>query len=283
MEPITTAVAASLGAKEVVAEGSKVGGRLLERLLGESVDVIGSQWAEGLRQKNLQRLLNKTEARANSANPGTVPPRLASQVFDAAQYADEELMAEYFSGVLASARTGNGGNDGGVSWSALISRLSSDQVRLHYLIYSTIRKNAFDSNFKRSSELHDEKVLLPLADIIRACDFDSNHVNRFADAVDGLMRENLISTGYSYGPLDQVQEEYPQDKVLEAPFDRAIRVGLTVHGIRLFIWGLGHGQGDVDEYLNPSAEMNLVDADASPLTISSGGFYKDFLHPKGAN
>lgn len=275
-----TAVAASLGADAVVAEGAKVGGRLLERLLGESVDVIGSQWAEGLRQKNLQRLLKKTEARASSANPGTVPPRHASQVFEAAQYADEELMAEYFSGVLASARNGSGGNDGGVSWSALISRLSSDQVRLHYLIYSTMRKYAFDSEFKRSNELHDEQVLLPLDETALACDFDSDHVNRFADAIDGLMRENLIATGYSYGPLEGVQEEYPKDKVLVAPFKTAIRIGLTVHGIRLFVWGSGHGQDGVNQYLNPSVEMNLVNADASPLVISKGGFYKDFLCPK---
>jgi hypothetical protein len=281
MEPVgMTAVAASLGADAVVAEGAQVGGRLLERLLGESVDVIGSQWAEGLRQKNLQRLLKKTEARASSANPGTVPPRLASQVFEAAQYADEELMAEYFSGVPASARNGNGGNDGGVSWSALISRLSSDQVRLHYLIYSTMRKYAFDSEFELSNKLHDKKVLLPLDEILQACDFDSDHANRFADAVDGLMREGLIATGYSYGPLEGVQEEYPKDKVLVAPFKSAIRIALTVHGVRLFVWGSGHGQGGVDQYLNPSAEMNLVDADASPFIISRGGFYNDFLCPK---
>jgi hypothetical protein len=284
MEPLSIA-AAALGraADPAASEGIKVSGRLLERLVGPGVDELSQQWASHLRQKNLQRLLKKSDARAQGAAPGTVPPRLASQVFEAAQFADDELMAEYFSGVLSSSRDETGGNDAGVSWAALIARLSSDQIRLHYLIYSCIRPAAIARGVERVNKLHSEKVLIALTELLVGFQLSPNVVNRFADAIDGLMREGLIGDGYSYGPLQGVKEEYAKDMLLVAPFDRALRVGLSIHGMRLFVWGLGSGQIGIGEYINPTTVLQVVDASAALPIVPRAGLYEDFLQPVGSS
>lgn len=264
-----------------VDEGARVAGNLLQRLLGPSADVIGQDWAAAISRRNLQRLLKKTEARSKGENPGIVPPRVASQVFEAAQYADAELISEYLSGILASSRDGQGSNDAGVSWSSLVSRLSSDQVRLHYLFYASMREATIIAGVERASELHGKDALLPLQELVYKCDFGVDVKNRLSDAIDGLMREDLISDSYGYGSIEQVEQlDHHPGKVLHAPFDRAMRFGMTIHGIRLCVWGLGQASLGTDAYSDGSVNMELVDAELLPSPIVVGGFYDDFLIPE---
>jgi hypothetical protein len=48
---------------------------------------------------------------------------------------DNEVLVEYLSGVLASSRTSDGQDDSGISWSSLLSTMSSVQIRAHFLLY----------------------------------------------------------------------------------------------------------------------------------------------------
>ena len=277
MDPVSTAAAMAARAVDpTAAEAAKVGGRLLERLVGPSVDALGLQWADRLRERNLVRLLRKTQAREGE-NPGTVSTRLAAQVFEAAQYADNEMVAEYLSGVLASSRAEGGGSDGGISWSALIARLSSDQLALHFQIYSSVREPLIYSQPENANKLHSVEVLIPLDELWESLNYGERGDVRLADAVDGLMREGLIGDGYAYGGMENVAVSSPQHGArLIAPFERGFRVIVSIHGIRLFLWGLGHGQGSIEQYIDPGVILEPAESESALATVTGAGIYQSF-------
>lgn len=259
------------------AEAAKVANNLLTRLLGPSADLVGAQWAEALRQKNLERLLRKTEKRAGATNnPGIANPRLASQVFEAAQFADDEVVAEYLSGVLASSRDTEGRNDSGVGWSALVNRMSSDQLKLHYLVYASTRSSLIDFGPENANALNEEELLLDLNAILANMRIEtSDGINRFADALDGLMREGLIDDTYAYGPIDSITESRGKHgKYLHTPIKFGLHVGATIHGIRLFLWGMGLGRGSVDQYLDGAVVMEPAEVEGSLKLVEAGAYRK---------
>lgn len=263
---------------------AKETGSVLARLFGPSADVMGTHWADQLREKNLNRLLRKTEKRAKEAeekgeDPGYANPRVASQVFEAAQYSDQEVVAEYLSGVLSSSRDATGQSDNGVSWSGLVSRLSSDQLKVHYMIYASVRTPAQANPPAKVNLLHLKEVVLPLDPIRLGGGFDSPVA--FSDAVNGLMREGLIGDGYSYGPRESVFEEHLKNHSVTYPHEfAAFRLVLTIHGIRLFLWGVGAGGMANDAYIDSSLILQPVEADGMPSVVEPTGFLDDYLSPK---
>lgn len=246
-------------------EGVKSASNLLQRLLGPTADVIGADWADRLKQRNLERLLRKTEERAKGrSEPGYTSPRLAAATFEAAYYAEDEIVSEYLSGILTASRSADGGNDAGISWSSLVSRLSSDQLKLHYLIYSGARRMATRKSLTNSTEIHSREILLPVVDVVLGMGLPGPRKSRFWDALDGLEREGLILDGYAWGgedfmrmnPGNRIKKE---GFVLKLPFTPALRICLSIHGLRLFTWAMNRGTLDVGDYFDPDASFGLVD------------------------
>ncbi|MCJ1688623.1 hypothetical protein [Rathayibacter sp. VKM Ac-2927] len=279
VDPISTAAigAAAHVARSASDEGTKVAGGLITRLLGPSADILGANWAEQLRERNMQRLLAKTEKRArkkeeSGKNPGIANPRVASQVFESAQYADGEVVAEYLSGVLASSRSATGEGDAGVAWSTVVSRLSSDQLAMHYVIYASARPLVIDQRYSRANDVHQLEVILPLLEMLASLGMvgpnSEPKVERFSDALDGLMREGLLEVGYRYGEVVHTFEsELASGRTIVAPLTHAVRVNLSIHGMRLFVWGNGAGELGPTAYLDQAVELQAVDPQEAPTLL----------------
>ena len=110
----------------------------LARVLGPSADAVG----EALRRyteyqlRNVQRIVECADAKASSLEEGAkVNVRVAHVVLTDGSYCDDELVANYLGGLLAGSRSPEGGDDRAVSWSKIVTSLSSLQVRAHYLLY----------------------------------------------------------------------------------------------------------------------------------------------------
>ncbi|WP_146245793.1 MULTISPECIES: DUF4393 domain-containing protein [unclassified Curtobacterium] len=278
VEPGAVAGAVARATDEAAAEGAKVAGNLLTRLLGPSADVVGADWAEKLRRHNLERLLKKTQTHADrdgASEPGFATPRLAASTFEVAQYADEEIISEYLSGVLSSSRNPTGGNDSGIPWSAIISRMSSDQLKLHYLIYSSCREDLIQLGKDKANQLHQTDILLATEDVFARLELNRANFYRLSDAIDGLMREGLIDStfGYAFGPIAVLAEQQRKyGNSLAADFASGIRLSISIHGIRLFLWGLGRGDGLVDQYIDKNVALAPADAQPNLLPVRGGAY-----------
>jgi hypothetical protein len=121
---------------------------LLERLLGPTFDVLGEALAERTeaRMRNLNRIAEKATRKAEAGRMlGLVNARVAERVIADGSVWDDELAAEYYSGLLAGSRTIDGRDDRAVYWASVVSGMSSTQLRLHFILYRELVMNAAPS------------------------------------------------------------------------------------------------------------------------------------------
>lgn len=130
MDPLTVSAAA------VGAYLSKDG---VTRLLGPSADYLGGELKDLVQksQRNLASVFQRAERKCGPKleEDGAVNPRVLKHIYDEARFSDDDLLAEYFAGVLASSRTKDGKDDRGVYYSQIVKALSVYQTRMHYFFY----------------------------------------------------------------------------------------------------------------------------------------------------
>jgi len=112
--------------------------KAIGRVIGPAVDEI----AEALRAytafrlRNVQRIAERAEAKQlKTGRKGNVPPRLAHRILEEGSYCDDELMTEYLGGLLAGSRSPSGRDDRAATLCALVTSMSTLQVRAHYILY----------------------------------------------------------------------------------------------------------------------------------------------------
>ena len=130
--------------------GAAIGSaRVVEKMLGPTADYLGDgikYWTEK-RVHNIGRIFEHARIKLGSKidDEGSVHPKVLRGVLDDGSFCDDELAAEYFGGVLASSRSEVSRDDRGASFVALVSRLTTYQIRTHFFFYSLI-KSIFDGD-----------------------------------------------------------------------------------------------------------------------------------------
>lgn len=98
-------------------------------MLGPTADYIG----EGIksltekRTENLKRIFRRAYEKLNNqmTSTCTVPPRVLRCILDEGGYVDNELAAEYFSGVLAASKSDRARDDRSITILKLLSSMSN--------------------------------------------------------------------------------------------------------------------------------------------------------------
>ena len=214
-----------------------------KRLLGPSFDLMGEGIKSGLlnRRSNIHRVAERADAKTNTHTPGSIPPRVAADVFDKAQWADDEFVAEYLSGVLASSRSDDGRDDRGIVWTSLVGRLSSDSLRLHYAIFSALRAKLRGKDVDYMGQWTQRHLVLNYYDLLPGLEFEFNQdgIRRLLDAAYVLEREGLIS-GMTHGSAEHFTGVPYRDYVLP-DFGDIFMTATTIEGCNLFLYGHGYG------------------------------------------
>lgn len=220
---------------------------LVLKVLGPTADYLGEStrdWTER-RAHNVRSVFERAGRKLGDAlhESGTVPPRVLKGVLQEGQFAEDALMAEYLGGVLAASRTPSGGDDRPAAMSALIGRLSTAQLRFHYLVYagaraSLQRRVAEDSlvNLYQADERRGQRVYVPMEAIDSALRLDeSADASVIPHCVYGLIRENLLDDVFDGGGGDHLRSKF--GRVLDAGYVLTlsivgIELFMTAHGIR---------------------------------------------------
>jgi hypothetical protein len=132
-----------IGSALAILASASVTKPMLERLLGPTFDYLG----DGLRDltekraRNIGNIVMKAIQKTEELGAeGEVPPRVIKNVFDDGSFSDDQIVAEYLGGVLASSKSPGGRDDRGVALSDLVNRLSAYTLRTHYILYLAARK-----------------------------------------------------------------------------------------------------------------------------------------------
>lgn len=237
MDPLTGAATA----KTIDSVGQE-GTRLLGRVLGPSADVLGEAlagWTER-RMDNVRNIALRADRKAHGRR-GAVNPRVANRILDDGSYVDDEVMAEYYAGILASSKTPDGHDDMGQPWVALVAALSSAQIRLHYVLYRAWARELFDSPLSLNFGEGRSQAFLraEVSDVLVAIGSLSSDVNGvLTHAVTGLVRAGLIADNYRWGaPKNHASRWLAELEVVPTP------AGMDLYG-----WAVGHGMTSPDAF-----------------------------------
>lgn len=250
--------------------GSAIGSaKILEKILGPTSEYIGEQLKEWTAKKiaNTGNIFKNAEKKLGDGinKEGKVPPKVLKGILEDGAWCEEELQVEYFGGVLASSRSGISRDDRGAYFVSLISRLSTYQLRSHYLFYHLFKQqfDGEDININEGSKWSNLQMFIPFYTFYNSMDFTeeeaSNWGNILSHAIWGLNKEELL-TGFSYGNVDYIKTKFSEAKT------GGIIYQPTKIGVELFMWAYGYGQKDPNDFF----KQELQFLNEQKLTIGEG-------------
>lgn len=201
--------------------GTAIGSaKVVEKILGPTTDYLGEGlklWTQK-RVENTSRIFKRAQVLlGDDLNlPGAVPPKVLHGILNQGSFCDDELAAQYFGGVLASSRTAITRDDRGVSFVALLGRLSTYQIRTHFILYHSIRSLFLGSetNIATSEGRHGVRTFIPYAVYVPAMAFTEQEdvASILTHAMFGLARESLVEQNFNFGNveyIEYIQRYYP--------------------------------------------------------------------------
>ncbi len=224
------------------AVATALGSKLLYDVCGPSAKYIGGELATYAEAgvNNLKRIFTIAAERikALGKSEGQVPPRLLKNILMEGYFCEDELGAQYLGGVLASGKSPVSRDDRAVSHCALVTSLSSYQIRTHYLLYSSIltfRDDAVAHILDWVRRGHGATVLINAAEYNEAMEFTAHEDPKQLSehAFIGLQQKGLVEEGVSIiNPNPKIRSQPPAHFRFFRP---------TTAGVELFLWGLGVG------------------------------------------
>lgn len=227
---------------------------LAKKLFGSTASYIGEE-LKLLAQNRLQNVFNifkrldEKKADTGSEFKG-VSPRMLERVINEGSYCEDSVMQDYYAGLLMSSESEFRVDDKGVFYQSIINRLSSMQVRAHYVIYQTASElyHSFpyaEINFQNRnspSELLTYVGYMDFFDAINPQDYTFETFQlELRHIIAGLKKEGLIDY---YTIQDVEYKNIKKTCFLYTP---------TFDGIELFMWGQGQGKFFVQDFFNGNA------------------------------
>lgn len=236
--------------------------KLVEKILGPSAEYIGEQLKSWTQKKveNLSNIFTNAENKLGDRinEEGSVSPKVLKEVLDEGAWCEERLQTEYFGGVLASSRTGISRDDRGAYFAKLISRLSSYQLRLHYMIYHNIRHLFLGKEFNVGlpEERRKMEIYVSITSYFQSMDFEKEEIDNWNSilihSIWGLDKDNLIST-FSYGGVDHLKDKYSDVK------EYGFIIQPSQLGIELYLWAYGLGISSCETIFKPSVKIDPIE------------------------
>jgi hypothetical protein len=237
---------------------------LIIKLLGPTVEYLGESGAAFTKKRieNIKRIFSKAERKlGNKLNePGGVPPKILKGILDDGGFCEDEISAEYYGGVLASSRSGVSRDDRAVVFLTLLSRMSSYQIRTHYILYSSFWKVHKGRKINIGIDIERDQLgtSIPFLEYCDAMDFSDNESIPIilsiilSHAVHGLYREGLIGNFDSTGP----KYDEPKNK-------SGITFFPTASGFELYLFA----QGISDKPIATILESNIAISTISDISL----------------
>lgn len=249
-------------------EASKTVGELFTRLVGATVDEMGIDMRDRYRQRRMKKLVEKAARKAQMNTHDLIPSRVVAGAFEAIEWSDDEFLAEYLSGVLASSRTHEGQDDRGVTWIALLRSMSSTQIKIHFILYSAARRIILENDAGQYAWSQwtfffpDEHMYGDLGEQFRDSPTEPGGVeidpSGLYEALYGLVSADLIAElkhgnkevfdSISWPGLDPHRRSFPDGG--------GFAYELTPRGIQLFLHAHGQGQHWVSALASPQVNLD---------------------------
>ena len=222
-----------------------------KKILGPTAEYIGEglqKWTEH-RVHNVRRIFDNAARKLGGEidEEGAVPPRVLGRILDEGSYSADAIATDYLGGILASSRSGISRDDRGVTFVALVARLSAYELRTHYILYAAGSRGLVGStaNFGLSSDRDATRLFLDMDVYQEAMDLveteDLNLV--LSHAIHGLKTAGLIDPWFGTGDTDTLRRQH---RFIPSP---GIIYQLSPLGIELFLWAHALPNQNINHFL----------------------------------
>lgn len=189
---------------------------LVGKVLGPTADYIGEgvrDWTERS-TGNVKAVFGKAGRKLGDEleTPGAVPPRVLKGILEEGQFAEDDLTREYLGGVLASSRTSAARDDRAASLVALVGRLSTYSLRMHYVLYASARQQLFGTaaNLGMQTERRTQaKMFVAFDALVPALDLTHDEFQNFdgilSHTLHALIREDLLEDDFTFGSAEALR------------------------------------------------------------------------------
>ncbi len=222
---------------------------MLRALFGANADYVGNA-LDALPPRpraNLARICAIALGRLGEAviEPGVVHPRVIGALLADGGCVTDAVVAEYWGGVLACARTANERDDRAARRMKTLSRLGEYDIRSHYLFYTTLRlllrhrRKGTPVNFEDEKERFRLATFIPAGYYILAMDYNKDEIAHMPRIVSDM----LISLGMEYlvdgsnTGSDEYLRKHFTSKVIRG---EGIVFSPGIQGVQLLLWAFGH-------------------------------------------
>lgn len=242
------------------------------KILGPTADYVGNglqQWTKR-RVDNIQQIFDQAEKKLGEDGlnkPGGVPPRVLKEILEAGSYCDDELGAEYFGGILASSKSTVPRDDRGATLAALVGRMSSYQLRCHYLMYAYAQRHLVGSELNLGLEKDRREhgqIFLPWAVWLEGMQFSEDERDRASEiaghSMVGLLREDLIDKTYGQGASKTLRSGF---RNRDFPEPGGIVFTISLLGIELFV--VAHALDGIPKYAYVATDSDFSIEASIPL------------------
>lgn len=263
----------------LVACATAYGGKdLIIRVLGPTADY----WGEGLKNlnskiaNNIQKICRRAKEKLGPEidNKNSVPPRVAKEVFENGGMCEDELLVEYYSGLLASSRTSSSRDDRVLSLLGLLRTMSTYQIRTHYIIYNIFRSVFLDHevNLQIASEAQKLAIFVPIEVYMNAMEFSSseNFNIILPHSLNALSLNNLIAPNYWFGDQDFLLKQFPANQAVKGG---GLIIAPSPIGAELYLAVQGKRECTVNEIF--SSECSLVASPNIPISLGTVRLFTD--------
>jgi hypothetical protein len=219
---------------------------------------------------NVDRVVRNAGRRLGSeglARKGRVPLKVLKAVHDEGMVAENELEAEYLGGVLASSRSEIDRDDRAASLIGLVGRLSTYQLRTHYIMYAQAQAILSGSEFNIGFERERDKFAqccMPFNVWLQAMEFTQDEMRElndiFGHSINGLLREELIGSRWTSGSPDVLREEFRSDA--DYP---GMCIVFTIAPLGVELFTAAHGKPET-AFLGPTDNFEIAD----PIQFAPG-------------
>jgi hypothetical protein len=243
---------------------------IANRLLGPTFDYLGEEiksWTES-RVKNTKDIVDIAIEKAGDDlnKAGKVPPRVLKEVLSEGSFCEDPLTKEYFGGVLAASRAGSEADDRGAGLMKLLGRLSTYQVRAHYIFYKHIVNqfngqllNIGNQEVRNSMEIYisiNGFIASMNANVDNETEAGANTATILLDILPhimfGLSKEGLIEQiGWEFG---HIKHQKVADSGL-TPI--GIKLTPSAPGAELFCWAHGKKDSVISQFPGDSSHFSV--------------------------
>lgn len=253
VDPVTAGVGA------LVYLGSK---DLLSKLLGPTAEYLGEK-NKGLVEKcdiNLDNIFKKANEKLGDKinEPGVVSPRVLKHVIDEGRFCEDDAVAEYFAGILASSRSEDIKDDRGIRLVSILKSMSSYQVRVHfyaYYLFAKIFHKRKNISVGVPSDCQKLETFVPIYNLRKVINLQNEEDmanDKLTHALSGLQNEGLIHDSVTLATKELLKKDFPNIESAGAI------IAPTLSGAELFMWINGIRNNGIN-LLRTDFKINIPD------------------------